>query len=329
MIKNENAVNQHKQLNSKPSGDSKQKPLKNPKSKPSQNQKLESSQNTKPRQNAARYKQSKQHKQSKQYKKSKNQNAHGSNKGAKSMKNPANPRRVSPARRSPPNGNRSPRSPTQKQIAKFKRKYLKIQRSIKDRIQSIIRDLDIKKFVLVHIIPYAIIFMMVFFIAEETGILPYPSILIATVGMLAGIGMLYVKRLDKKKFRHGIEHGSAVWGTKKNIEPFMDSNHLNNIILTNTEGLTMNSRPSNPEYARNKNILVIGGSGSGKTRFFAKPNLMQCESTTYPVSFVCTDPKGTIVLECGKLLQDKGYNIKILNTIDFDKSMHYNPLLCY
>jgi len=117
----------------------------------------------------------------------------------------------------------------------------------------------------------------------------------------------------------------ASWGTAADIQPYMDPAFENNIILTQTESLTMNSRPKDPKTARNKNVLIIGGSGSGKTRFVIKPNLMQCVSEKYPVSFVLTDPKGTVVLECGKMLQYFGYRIKILNTINFKKSMRYNP----
>ena len=132
--------------------------------------------------------------------------------------------------------------------------------------------------------------------------------------------IIYTKGKNTKKFRQGKEYGSARWGNKKDIEPYMDEKFQNNILLTQTERLTMNGRPSNPKYARNKNVLVIGGSGSGKTRFFVKPNLMQMHS-----SYCVTDPKGTIVLECGKMLEDNGYEIKILNTINFKKSMKYNP----
>lgn len=152
-----------------------------------------------------------------------------------------------------------------------------------------------------------------------------PSIYL--VDILTGIGVaaiikfiIYTKGKNAKKFRQGKEYGSARWGNKKDIEPYMDEKFQNNILLTQTERLTMNSRPSNPKYARNKNVLVIGGSGSGKTRFYVKPNLMQMHS-----SYCITDPKGTIVLECGKMLEDNGYEIKILNTINFKKSMKYNP----
>ena len=133
--------------------------------------------------------------------------------------------------------------------------------------------------------------------------------------------MTYRKK-NAKKFRQGEEYGSARWGNEKDIQPFIDPVFENNIILTQTERLTMNSRPSKPQYARNKNVIVIGGSGSGKTRFYVKPNLMQMPEK---VSYVVTDPKGTIVVECGKMLEKAKYEIKILNTINFSKSMHYNP----
>ena len=132
--------------------------------------------------------------------------------------------------------------------------------------------------------------------------------------------IVYTKGKNAKKFRQGKEYGSALWGNRKDIEPYMDEKFQNNILLTKTERLSMNGRPSNPKYARNKNVLVIGGSGSGKTRFYVKPNLMQMHS-----SYCVTDPKGTIVLECGKMLEDNGYEIRILNTINFKKSMKYNP----
>ena len=141
---------------------------------------------------------------------------------------------------------------------------------------------------------------------------------IAVAGLMKFI--VYTKGKKAKKFREGKEYGSARWGNAKDIKPYIDEKYDNNVLFTNTERLTMNGRPSNPKYARNKNVLVIGGSGSGKTRFFVKPNLMQMHS-----SYVVTDPKGTIVLECGKMLENHGYEIKILNTINFKKSMKYNP----
>ncbi|WP_338971280.1 VirD4-like conjugal transfer protein, CD1115 family [Fusobacterium nucleatum] len=148
-----------------------------------------------------------------------------------------------------------------------------------------------------------------------------PADILIGIGVAALIKFIvYTKGKNAKKFRQGKEYGSARWGTKKDIEPYMDEKFQNNILLTQTERLTMNGRPSNPKYARNKNVLVIGGSGSGKTRFYVKPNLMQMHS-----SYCVTDPKGTIVLECGKMLEDNGYEIKILNTINFKKSMKYNP----
>ena len=132
--------------------------------------------------------------------------------------------------------------------------------------------------------------------------------------------IIYFKGKNAKKFRQGKEYGSARWGNEKDIKPYVDDKFENNILFTKTERLTMNGRPPNPKYARNKNVLVIGGSGSGKTRFYVKPNLMQMHS-----SYCVTDPKGTIVIECGKMLEDNGYEIKILNTINFKKSMKYNP----
>ena len=148
------------------------------------------------------------------------------------------------------------------------------------------------------------------------------------VGLLIAAALrlaVYVKGKNAKKFRKNMEYGSARWGTPEDIAPYIDPVFENNIILTQTESLTMNNRPKDPRTARNKNVLVIGGSGSGKTRFFIKPNLMQCQSKDYPVSFVVTDPKGSIVVECGKLLEKNNYRIKIFNIINFSKSMHYNP----
>ncbi|MCC9881751.1 type IV secretory system conjugative DNA transfer family protein, partial [Streptococcus agalactiae] len=152
-----------------------------------------------------------------------------------------------------------------------------------------------------------------------------PSIHVADILMGVGVAaiikfIVYTKGKNAKKFRQGKEYGSARWGTAKDIQPYVDEKFQNNILLTQTERLTMNGRPPNPKYARNKNVLVIGGSGSGKTRFYVKPNLMQMHS-----SYCVTDPKGTIVIECGKMLEDNGYEIKILNTINFKKSMKYNP----
>ena len=154
---------------------------------------------------------------------------------------------------------------------------------------------------------------------------PLPSLhpLDLLVGLCCGAGLwlaVYLKGKNAKKYRHGMEYGSARWGTPKDIEPFMAPKFEDNIILTKTERLIMSNRPPDPKNARNKNVLVVGGSGSGKTRFWLKPNLLQCHS-----SYVVTDPKGTIVLECGNAMLKNGYKVKILNTINFSKSMHYNP----
>ena len=137
--------------------------------------------------------------------------------------------------------------------------------------------------------------------------------------------MVYCKSKNAKKYRRGVEYGSARWGGPKDIAPYIDPVFDNNILLTQTERLTMNNRPKDPKTARNKNVLVIGGSGSGKTRFFVKPNLMQCVSKDYPTSFVITDPKGSLIGEVGQLLVRCGYRVKVLNTINFSKSMRYNP----
>ena len=154
---------------------------------------------------------------------------------------------------------------------------------------------------------------------------PLPSLhpLDLLVGLCCGAGLrlaVYLRGKNAKKYRHGMEYGSARWGTAKDIEPFMAPKFADNIILTNTERLMMSNRPPDPKNARNKNVLVVGGSGSGKTRFWLKPNLLQCHS-----SYVVTDPKGSIVVECGNALLKNGYKLKILNTINFKKSMHYNP----
>ena len=154
---------------------------------------------------------------------------------------------------------------------------------------------------------------------------PLPSLhpLDLLVGLCCGAGLrlaVYLRGKNAKKYRHGMEYGSARWGTAKDIEPFMAPKFADNIILTKTERLMMSNRPPDPTNARNKNVLVVGGSGSGKTRFWLKPNLLQCHS-----SYVVTDPKGTIVLECGQAMLKNGYKVKVLNTINFKKSMHYNP----
>lgn len=156
---------------------------------------------------------------------------------------------------------------------------------------------------------------------------PLPSfhpvdMVIGIVGAVAVKLIIYFKGKNAKKYRQGMEYGSARWGTAQDIKPYMDDEADNNIILTETERLTMSSRPKQPKYARNKNVVVIGGSGSGKTRFFVKPNIMQMHS-----SYVVTDPKGTVLIEVGRMLERAGYEIKVLNTINFKKSMHYNPFV--
>ena len=148
---------------------------------------------------------------------------------------------------------------------------------------------------------------------------------VGVVGAVALRLMVYCKSKNAKKYRRGVEYGSARWGGPKDIAPYIDPVFDNNILLTQTERLTMNNRPKDPKTARNKNVLVIGGSGSGKTRFFVKPNLMQCVSKDYPTSFVITDPKGSLIGEVGQLLVRCGYRVKVLNTINFSKSMRYNP----
>lgn len=216
------------------------------------------------------------------------------------------------------------------------------------RLKDKLRTMDMKKLVTANI-PYIIIFYLVekeawlyrYCIGESAvqklGVLflnfglafknPMPSfyfmdIAVGIIGAALMKLFVYYRGKNAKKFRHGEEYGSARWGTPKDIEPFIDPVFENNILLTQTERLTMNSRPSKPKYARNKNVIVIGGSGSGKTRFFVKPNLMQMPKK---VSYVVTDPKSTIIIECGKMMLNAGYTIKVLNTINFKKSMHYNP----
>lgn len=147
------------------------------------------------------------------------------------------------------------------------------------------------------------------------------DLLIGIAGAVIVRLIIYTKGKNAKKYRRGIEYGSARWGTQADIAPYMEKDFFNNIPMTQTERITMSSRPKEPKYARNKNILVIGGSGSGKTRFFVKPSLLQCHS-----SYAVTDPKGTILCEVGALLERKGYRIKSLNLINFKKSMKYNPL---
>jgi len=208
------------------------------------------------------------------------------------------------------------------------------------------RDIDIKKLV-IKVLP----FVLFFYLADKVGqsfrlaygadisakVLnlksgfaaafnnPLPSfypqdLLVGVIGAALIAVALQMKKANAKKYRKGAEYGSARFGTPADIKPFIDPDFYNNVLLTQTERLTMNSRPANPGHARNKNVLIIGGSGSGKTRFFVKPNLMQLHS-----SYLVTDPKGTVVLECGQLLQRAGYDIKIFNTVNFSKSMKYNP----
>ena len=220
----------------------------------------------------------------------------------------------------------------------------KITREIRKDIKNIFHIRDKRKFVIQNL-PYLFFFYLgnIFFahirgyvggdvidkifqgILEIHEISFIPSIHLED--LLAGLitaflikFIVHTKMKNAKKFRQGVEFGSARWGCPKDIESYVDEKFENNIILTNTERLTMESRPKNPKFARNKNVLVIGGSGSGKTRFFLKPNLMQMHS-----SYVITDPKGTVLIECGKMLEKNGYEIKVLNTINFKKSMHYNP----
>lgn len=222
--------------------------------------------------------------------------------------------------------------------------YVKIVNEILKDLKNIFKIQDKKQFILSNI-PYVVFFYLGNIFSKHISLyvggdifdriyqgiieigsisyIPSARLMDLLMGLIVALLvkiLIYVKGKNKKKFRQGIEYGSARWGNKKDIEPYIDDDFKNNILLTATERITMNSRPKNPKYARNKNILVIGGSGSGKTRFFVKPNLMQMHS-----SYCVTDPKGTIVLECGKMLEENGYEIKILNTINFKKSMKYNP----
>ena len=210
------------------------------------------------------------------------------------------------------------------------------------------KKIDLKKFLMLNF-PYFIIFYLVdktvwlFRHCVGDSLIDRVTVLFNNYGMafskplpslhiydlLAGVaaalavkGILYARKKNAKKYRQGVEYGSARWGTEKDIEPYIDPVFENNVILTQTERLMMSSRPKDPKYARNKNVLVIGGSGSGKTRFYVKPNLMQMSENT---SYVVTDPKGTILIEVGKMMVNGGYKIKVLNTINFKKSMHYNP----
>ena len=200
-----------------------------------------------------------------------------------------------------------------------------IVNTIIKKLNNLLQSIDMRQ-LLIKNIPFIITGIIMWQIAPRIPFIPFQSWI---VGIIGGVGMklmVYVKGKNAKKWRKDIEYGSARWGRPADIKPFIDPDPKNNVILTKTESLTMNPRPKPVKYARNKNILVIGGSGSGKTRFFVKPNLMQCESQDFPVSYCVTDPKGQILVEMGDFLQNKmGYTIKVLNTIDFGKSMGYNP----
>ena len=201
---------------------------------------------------------------------------------------------------------------------------LKQGNAVTQDLTNLIKSIDIKQLFIKNI-AFVIMGIIMWYIAPRITFIPLPSWI---TGILSGAGlklMVYVKSKNAKKYRKDMEYGSACWGKAADIKPFIDPEPKNNVILTKTESLTMNPRPKPVKYARNKNILVIGGSGSGKTRFYVKPNIMQCESETYPVSFCVTDPKGQILVEMGNFLESKGYIIKVLNTIDFQKSMGYNP----
>ena len=175
-------------------------------------------------------------------------------------------------------------------------------------MKKYVRKIDtkiVKKYLLINL-PYAVIFIIALWVIPQIPFkLPVHDAAVALRAAVAIRLMVYVRGKNAKKYRNDIEYGSARWGKPQDIKPYVDPNPDNNVILTATESLTMNSRPSSPKYARNKNVLVIGGSGSGKTRFFVKPNLMQMHS-----SYIITDPKGTLVLECGKMLKDNGYRIR-------------------
>lgn len=243
---------------------------------------------------------------------------------------------------------RSPGSQKRKKVPSEKTGGSAWANKIFVRLHEKLQMMDKKKAIAMNV-PYVIAFYLVdkeawLFrhcvggsVVERLGVLflnfslafqnPFPSFHLEDIaaGVTGAILLklfVYYKGKNAKKFRQGEEYGSARWGTPKDIEPFIDPVFENNVILTQTERLMMSSRPKLPKYARNKNVIVIGGSGSGKTRFYVKPNLMQM---TPNVSYVVTDPKGTIIIECGKMLVDGGYKIKVLNTINFKKSMHYNP----
>ena len=231
-------------------------------------------------------------------------------------------------------------------MSKIVDNILKDVKSVPEKAKAKLKGGDAKKLILMNS-PYLLIayflnkMAWLYRISEKEAVLdkvmdvmngigqafnnPLPSfhlqdILVGAAGGIAIRLGVYYKAKNAKKFRHGMEYGSARWGNAKDIEPYVDPVFENNVLLTETERLMMSGRPKEPKYARNKNILVIGGSGSGKTRFFVKPNLMQMHS-----SYVVTDPKGTVLVECGKMLVKNGYKVKVLNTINFKKSMYYNP----
>ena len=193
------------------------------------------------------------------------------------------------------------------------------------KLNNYIKSLDMRQ-IFIKNMAFVIMGIVMMYIAPRITFIPFPS---WVTGVVAAAGlklMVYIRSKNTKKWRKDMEYGSARFGTGKDIKPFIDPDPKNNVILTATESLTMNPRPKPVKYARNKNVLIIGGSGSGKTRFYVKPNIMQCESESYPVSFCVTDPKGSILVEMGDFLKERmGYTIKVLNTIDFQKSTGYNP----
>ncbi|HAE44510.1 MAG TPA: conjugal transfer protein TraG [Lachnospiraceae bacterium] len=258
-------------------------------------------------------------------------------------------RKAGPPGRAGPSGKRNSGSIRKSVVSKKRNidlsgRLKKLSGAVKEKLQTV----NVRK-VLVANIPYVIVFylvekeawlyrhcignsvvqklMNVFLYFGLPFQAPLPSIywwdlMVGLIGAAAFKAVIWYRRQNAKKYRQGEEYGSARWGNEKDIAPFVDPVFENNVILTQTEFLTMNSRPKNWKYARNKNVIVIGGSGSGKTRYYVKPNLMQMPEK---VSYVVTDPKGTIIVECGKMLKRAGYQLKVLNTINFAKSMHYNP----
>ncbi len=248
-----------------------------------------------------------------------------------------------PPPKKPPSRGQLPRKPAPPKRSKLKRK-----KKLPLRIPSIAPVL--RKYILPHL-PYVLFFWFGNKLGQAYRLAPGDNMLKKLAGSMGTLNevitdspsfaafdlivgaasaviiyaLVYFKKKKAKKYRKDVEYGSARWGTAEDIKPFVDPRPENNVILTATENITMNSRPANPKYSRNKNIMVIGGSGSGKTRFFVTPNILQCQSDKYPVSFVVTDPKGGIMENVGMLLIDNGYEIKVLNTINFARSMRYNP----